>query len=310
MKKWNDMSIGLKYGFIFGIVVILFGISALISFNMLKAVEEEFGAYDRRSDRSIMVTQLGSRFRTKDIRISDYILFEDEKYISQYEEIRRSFEEIQQIVEPRLDTEKQKELIATIDENDTLVSNIFENEIIPAVRQGDKEKALSLRSEVADIRSETIDSLQHLRTLVNSERDFAQETAFSIIDRTVLILISSVLISAILGVILIILVSRYVKSRLNKVVAVTSKVAEGDLRTEKLDFTGKDEVGRLSEAVNTMLVNLRNIIGQVVDGSDQVAASSEELSASGEQVGESAGEVSGAIQDVASGAEEQSSQVD
>lgn len=86
-------------------------------------------------------------------------------------------------------------------------------------------------------------------------------------------------------------------------------IAAGNLGMKKLETSGEDEVGLLGKALNTMQDNLKGMIGDVVELSEQVAASSEELSAFGEQVGENAGQIGTAIQEIASGAEKQSEHV-
>jgi methyl-accepting chemotaxis protein len=72
----------------------------------------------------------------------------------------------------------------------------------------------------------------------------------------------------------------------------------------------KDELGRLSNAFFHMIHSLRTVIKQITETSEQVAASSEELYASGEQVGKAAENVGAKILEIASGARQQSSQID
>ncbi|TMV50905.1 methyl-accepting chemotaxis protein [Paenibacillus mesophilus] len=102
-----------------------------------------------------------------------------------------------------------------------------------------------------------------------------------------------------------------------RIVALVSKVAQGDLR-EQSDIDTKDEVGQLSRSVNDMIHNLQSLIGGVVQSSQSVAAASEEISASTEEIAGSStnqaqsaqhitdlfNELSSAINSVAQGAEQ------
>ena len=72
----------------------------------------------------------------------------------------------------------------------------------------------------------------------------------------------------------------------------------------------KDELGRLARSFDSMILNLKTITQQISDTSSQVAASSQELYASGEQVGKAAENVGNKIMEMATGAEEQSAQID
>lgn len=112
-------------------------------------------------------------------------------------------------------------------------------------------------------------------------------------------------------------VAIYFSSRtITKPILAAAKQAEllanGDLTVEIAEdsLKRKDELGKLSNSFATMIQNLRTIIMQITDASGQVAASSQELYASGEQVGQAAENVGSTILEIASGAEEQSSQID
>ncbi|SEM15827.1 methyl-accepting chemotaxis protein, partial [Blastococcus sp. DSM 46786] len=64
---------------------------------------------------------------------------------------------------------------------------------------------------------------------------------------------------------------------------VTEALAKGDLtRTSGLE--SKDEMGRMGQALDEAVVNLRSVMATVVSSADAVAASSEELSASSAQI--------------------------
>lgn len=72
----------------------------------------------------------------------------------------------------------------------------------------------------------------------------------------------------------------------------------------------KDEIGEITNAVATMQKNLKDIIYEIMNVSNDLAASSQELSASSEEMLASAEEVSTATEEVAAGAEEQTAQIE
>ena len=85
-------------------------------------------------------------------------------------------------------------------------------------------------------------------------------------------------------------------------------VAGGDL-TKSVSVKSSDEVGMLSKDFNTMLTHLRELVKQVHDLSQTLAASSEELTASAEQSAEVSHQVAQSITEVAAGASRQLSAV-
>jgi methyl-accepting chemotaxis protein len=127
-----------------------------------------------------------------------------------------------------------------------------------------------------------------------------------------IILITVILISMILAsVVIYITIKKIVKP-----VLATAKQAEQlanwdlSISIPESNIKRKDELGKLAKSFNVMVQNLKSIIKQIIDAAEHVAASSEELYASGDQVGKAAEEVASMILGIASGAEEQSAQID
>ncbi|HYK72960.1 MAG TPA: methyl-accepting chemotaxis protein, partial [Pseudoneobacillus sp.] len=121
------------------------------------------------------------------------------------------------------------------------------------------------------------------------------------------ILISSFIIISIfivIGVVLSIMITLSITRPLNRLVAVTEQVSEGDL-TSDVKVKSNDEIGQLGTSFNKMVGSLRELIHQVGDKADQLASSSEELMASSDQNNSATEQVANSIQEVASGTEVQ-----
>jgi methyl-accepting chemotaxis protein len=133
-------------------------------------------------------------------------------------------------------------------------------------------------------------------------------TSYANASRTLAMVIGciGILLSLVLGFFLSNIISKPIK----EVAAALNKMAQGDLTIEELSVNTKDEVQAMAEAFNRATNNLKNLIGQVKEDAEQVAAASEEVSASSEEVAKSAAEVSNSIQQVAAGAQEQSASVE
>lgn len=71
----------------------------------------------------------------------------------------------------------------------------------------------------------------------------------------------------------------------------------------------KDEIGRLSTAMQTITDSLRSIIGEISNYTEQVAAASEELNASMQQSAASSEDISKSVDDIAKGASDQAESV-
>ncbi|MDG5787263.1 methyl-accepting chemotaxis protein [Evansella sp. AB-P1] len=67
----------------------------------------------------------------------------------------------------------------------------------------------------------------------------------------------------------------------------------------------KDEVGKLANALQTIITNMREVINEVNQSSDHVAASAEELTATSQQSASVAEEVAKTVEEISNGASEQ-----
>jgi len=96
---------------------------------------------------------------------------------------------------------------------------------------------------------------------------------------TLAIIIAAILLSVGCGY----SIAQIIARPLNRIVGLVAKVAEGDL-TQTSDITTKDEIGYLSESINKMVINFREIIGSVLSSAANVSASAQQISASTEEI--------------------------
>lgn len=99
-------------------------------------------------------------------------------------------------------------------------------------------------------------------------------------------------------------ISRSIVRPLGRMVAGIRAVADGDL-TQSLPVDSRDEIGQVSEAFNSMAVQLKDLIKQIIANAGRLTTSCEELTASAEQSTQAANQIATSIGDVAKGAEEQ-----
>lgn len=101
------------------------------------------------------------------------------------------------------------------------------------------------------------------------------------------------------------LITRSITKPLKEVVAISGKIAQGDL-TVSVTTGSKDETGQVLESMRIMVENLRSIIGQVSNTSTQVASAASELHSTAERIATGAEEVAAQAGTVATAGEEMS----
>jgi methyl-accepting chemotaxis protein len=103
------------------------------------------------------------------------------------------------------------------------------------------------------------------------------------------------------------LIVKQIVTRLGDAVRFLGDVAAGDFSKDVAEHSmhDKSEFGELSQSVDRMNRNIRGLIKQMLNTSEQLAAASEQLTASAEQSAQAANQVAESITDVAKGAEKQ-----
>ncbi len=111
----------------------------------------------------------------------------------------------------------------------------------------------------------------------------------------------------IIGIVLCYAIGSSITKPIIQSVAHSKLIAKLDISNDfpKELLNRKDELGTLANAFQTITINLREFINQIVETSQQVAASAEELTATSQQSALAAEEVAKTIEEIAKGASEQ-----
>lgn len=136
---------------------------------------------------------------------------------------------------------------------------------------------------------------------------YSMENVNSAINKNITIVSISVISAIILLWIILFTTSNYAVKIINKLKEHMRFMALGDFsNTIPEDLVSKnDELGEISQAVESMQSSITNIIKNVLDTSQQLAASSEELTAISHQSAIAADEVARTIEEIATGASDQ-----
>lgn len=130
-------------------------------------------------------------------------------------------------------------------------------------------------TQAAEQLSKDITEVSRLADLKMAESDAIADQTYSQ-SRNVTIIAIIVALIATLG--LAALFTRSLVAPIAKALAVAQQIAANDL-SKPIDVDGKDEPGRLLQALSVMQQNLRRTLGELSDSSSQLASTSEEMTA-------------------------------
>lgn len=106
------------------------------------------------------------------------------------------------------------------------------------------------------------------------------------------------LLAILIGAIIAYIAALFIARPIIKLRDLVAQVADGDLTVE-VELTNEDEIGQLGLAMNTMVSNLRMLIGAINEATEQLNASTEQLSANCEESAASAEETAATMNEIA-----------
>ncbi|MDF2928941.1 HAMP domain-containing methyl-accepting chemotaxis protein [Anaerospora sp.] len=228
----------------------------------------------------------------------------DPSDISVYNSYKEKANEKMAWLEKNVSTETVKEHLRAIKNEKAAYEEIAEKSI--AAKQANKlDEVASYMQQAGKPYKAAMSATEDLVRLneayaAQEQEKYAEDAANS---RLMLVIVNIIVI--LLSILIAYFVSRSISRPVREVAEAASQIANGDLTMQSISYQSEDEIGKLANSFNTMLLNLRMIIQQVSVSAEQVAASSEELTASAEQSALAATQVAGTITEVAQGTDQQ-----
>ncbi len=188
--------------------------------------------------------------------------------------------------------------------------------IIAKSRENGNTNAYNLSTGNA---AELVDKMESVlsRVLEDSERGMAQdkENSDQMYANARMLVVGLFLLALAGGIGVAFWISTTINRGLSQAIAVSRRLSEGDL-TVSLDADRKDEIGHLLEAMNVMVVRLKQVIEEihaaannVAAGSEQMSNSSQEMNATAEYLSQGAAEQATSVEEVSASIEQMSSNI-
>lgn len=303
MKMKSKRSLGWKYLLVQIVTISLFGTSAVIVGQGLGLVKKNVEQQDVIQSNVLEVSELISLYKDKEIVLNDYIRSKDEKYIEQIHELSSQFNARIHNVIPTLGTSEQRRALARIVEDDSKYATILTETIAPSVQESSmKQQQIDA---AAIVRNELIITLSNLLETEKESRGNWLDQTYSQLKGNAIILIISIVISSIVGLTLVLMVSRNMQRSLNQVVQMADQIANKNLWIEDMEYLEDDEIGQISKSMNRMKWTLRQMMEQITNTSTIVAGESKKLIHYTSFVNEESKEIAVTMQQSASRSESQ-----
>ncbi|WP_246050076.1 methyl-accepting chemotaxis protein [Aquibacillus sediminis] len=307
-RKWNNTTIGGKYGMIFSFMAVIFFASILLTYFLLNKTNDTMDESMTTNEIAIDSSELVSYFNEKYIQIPDYLVVENEEKLASYIHSSRQFVSTAKSLKQKLENEEQVHLFNQIIENNNELDQYFFSTIVPNVKQINTEQFADLQASANDLKEQTKQLGEELKVSATESNQVALNNAQSNITNTIWILLIAGILSIVLSFLLLVFVSRKINKSLHNIVDTSNKIAHGDLQVDKLTNNGKDEIGQLSQSINYMGDSLRNMINEISDLSSELDQQSYIVSNATNEVKTGSHQVASTIEQLATGTSNQANE--
>jgi methyl-accepting chemotaxis protein len=203
--------------------------------------------------------------------------------------------------------------------------NVYLNEIMPSAESvfahfqtiiEEGERAVELYSRLVDnninqarlSQTEALSILDEIILLnlqiAKDEVERGDQTITSSNVFVIMIIISGLIISILFAL----YITNSIVKPLNKGVKFAEDLSKGNLDAE-IDVDQEDEVGILSKSLSNMSDKLKDIISNIMQGSDNIASASQQMSSGSQQMSQGASEQASSAEEVSSSMEEMAANI-
>lgn len=236
-----------------------------------------------------------------------YFLYNDPIYMDNFEKRAKDFntktddilkeatnEDVKKIIREIVDLHSEYNSELTDAANAMNSGTITREQALVEVKQ-----AGSIGTEFAKKADE---ALQLQTDLVKQDRDNVKKSS----QTTLVVIIIVTVLAAISAIIIAVLTSRSITGPINRLRENADQTAQGDLTSEDLQATTKDEIAALIKSFNSMKHNLRTVLTNIQTMAHRIGNATNQLSTSGEETARASNDMAVQIQEIAEHAEQSS----
>lgn len=307
MKTFKNLKIAPKLISCFLLISILMAVVGTIGIMKIKKVN--INSTSMYEDNLLHIRKVGA-LKENFLQIHSDLVYlltikDSSKKQPIVDEINKLTEEDMAISEGIKDTNatgEEKKILTAFNKNhdDYMMARKKFMELIDSNKYDEAQMSFNM---VLDARQKAFDSINELINLNLKEAQEANETNKSIYKTAFSTMVSIVIFGFIIAILLGILISTSLSKEINKVLIFANALGNGDL-TKRIDIHGKDEIGKLSEALNKAVENTRNLISTIISSSTNMSNSSEEISETIEEISAKMTNINEATKEISAGTED------
>ncbi|VVB88094.1 Sensory rhodopsin II transducer [uncultured archaeon] len=310
MVNIKDISLSKKLIGGFTFVVILLAVVGIIGYNGISTINSELGSI-LSSDvpTANTIGDMQTAILTMSDSVNSYGLGQASGK-DDYEKAKKNYETAKSSLLGMELSAEEKQRVSDIEKLELILSDSGDKLIqeIDAAKLTKNSNVVAAMDKFDQDRTNLDKALEELQTAQNTQMKASEETAKATEKSAILMMVVISIIAAIIGLGTGLYISRSITKPVDSMLQASNKVAAGDLTVE-IKSDSKDEVGQLSQAIQSMTESLKGVLGKVQNSAMMVSSTAQELSASSEEMKASTDQISSTTQDIAQGVSQQASKL-
>jgi methyl-accepting chemotaxis protein len=313
------MKIGARLGLAFGLLVSLMlityyvGLTRLQSLNTVLTEVNTVSIPETTAVFKMRGAMLNSRNELRNVLLyksgEDIAKHKDAflQYRTTYEEGERELETL--IGASNSTTDTDKEMSAKIKEINGPYQTM-QDKVIALAMDGKRDEATAvlLAESSATLGASWLENTQKYIEYKKKQNAEAAEISAQTYASAFKVLSGVMVFAAIVAVLSALLVTRSITRPINAALAVSKRLAAGDL-TGTIEPSAKDEVGMLLDAMRGMVQRLSEVIGSVRSATDNLSSASSEVSSTAQALAQASTEQSSSVEEISASVEQMTASI-
>ncbi|WP_145151394.1 methyl-accepting chemotaxis protein [Paenibacillus xylanexedens] len=287
-------------------VLILLVAVVVISYTQFRSVERTYTDLIKdRTAKLLVIKNMVIDVKSLQVELRNFVVEDNDKSAQDFQGFYEDYQKISDGLRAEVTTEVMIDLLDRSSEISEEYYAYAQN-VMDLKRQGRNNEITKLILETGpEIVSRFEQSIKALEQHQQSALDAGIVDANKLIHNVLRYIVMIGTASIVLGAAIALFMGRIISRPVAYVARAARQIADGDLTGEAIVVRNRDEIGDLAQSFNDMMVNLRQLIHQVGNNADRVAASSEELTASTEQTASATEQVAVTMEEIATGMDTQ-----
>jgi methyl-accepting chemotaxis protein len=276
-----------------GSLLVIIAVICLVSYSSIQRVKESSEIVNMKGTQRFLSVKIESIINDQKSEYRAFLLINDQREMDRYAANDIALADCFSQLEAILETEDGKRMFAEMRQASSVFHGNMEK-VVALHRAGKQKEVLSFMNEpqAEAARAQLKKSAADLVALAVKLRADALGAEYATESRTIMVVLTLGVLGFIIGATVAILITRSVTGSVNRMVTTIQEIAGNNLAIDDMEVSTDDEIGKASEALNSMKNNLREMIQAIAGVAEQVASASEELSANSQQITSNAEETS------------------